>query len=64
MLDGKWKLVRMYPGAWELYDISLDRTEQNDLGAREPARLSRMTQAYQAWAARTGVVLPEELRRK
>lgn len=62
MLQGKWKLVRMYPGPWELYDISMDRTEQRDLGGQEPARLARMAEAYQAWAARTGVVLPEELR--
>jgi len=29
---GKWKLVRKYPGPWELYDMEADRTEMHDLG--------------------------------
>ena len=30
---GKWKLVRSYPRAWELYDMDADRTELHDLAA-------------------------------
>ncbi len=30
---GRWKLVRKYPGPWELYDMEADRTELHDLAA-------------------------------
>ena len=30
---GKWKLVKRYPRAWELYDMDADRTELNDLAS-------------------------------
>ena len=37
---GKWKLVRNYPGPWELYDMEADRTELHDLAAA-PSRARR-----------------------
>jgi arylsulfatase A-like enzyme len=58
---GKWKLVRKYPGAWELYDMELDRTELNDLAAKHPARVSEMKAQYDAWAARCGVIPREKI---
>jgi arylsulfatase A-like enzyme len=58
---GKWKLVRKYPGAWELYDMDLDRTELNDLAAKHPARVSEMKAQYDAWAARCGVIPREKI---
>ncbi len=30
---GKWKLVKRYPRAWELYDMDADRTELHDLAS-------------------------------
>jgi arylsulfatase len=53
---GKWKLVRRYPRAWELYDMDADRTELHDLAAREPERVEAMTEQYDAWAKRCGVL--------
>ena len=38
---GKWKLVRKYPDAWELYDMEADRTEMHDLAAQHPERVAR-----------------------
>ena len=45
----QWKLVRRdlkrknaEPGAWELYDMEADRTEQNDLADQHPERLEKM----------------------
>jgi arylsulfatase A-like enzyme len=58
---GKWKLVRKYPGAWELYDMELDRTELNDLAAKHPARVSEMKAQYDAWASRCGVIPREKI---
>lgn len=53
---GKWKLVRAYPGPWELYDMDTDRTELFDLAAQHPERVADMKQQYEAWAARCGVI--------
>jgi arylsulfatase A-like enzyme len=58
---GRWKLVRKYPGAWELYDMELDRTELNDLAAKHPTRVSEMKAQYDAWAARCGVIPREKI---
>jgi arylsulfatase len=34
--QGKWKLVSRHPDAWELYNLEADRTEMNNLVAKEP----------------------------
>ena len=58
---GKWKLVRRYPRAWELYDMDADRTELHDLAAREPERVQAMIAHYDAWAKRCGVLDREKV---
>jgi arylsulfatase len=58
---GKWKLVRKYPGSWELYDMDLDRTEMHDLAAQHPERVREMTLQYEAWAQRCGVIPRERI---
>ncbi|WP_442505230.1 arylsulfatase [Novipirellula sp. SH528] len=42
-------------GKWELYDLSVDRTETNDLAATQPETTQRLAQAWQKWADMTGV---------
>lgn len=56
-----WKLVSRYPGPWELYDIEADRTEQNDLAATHPDKVKELSDLYDQWAQRCGVVPPDEL---
>ena len=58
---GKWKLVRKYPGPWELYDMDLDRTEMHDLAAQHPERAREMAGQYEAWAQRCGVIPRERI---
>jgi len=53
---GKWKLVRAYPGPWELYDMEADRTELHDVAAQHPERVADMARQYEAWAKRCGVI--------
>ena len=49
------KLVRFgRNGAWELYDMKADRTEQHDLAAKNPDRVREMSAHYDAWAQRAG----------
>jgi arylsulfatase A-like enzyme len=53
--EGDWKLVAVHGDRWELYDLSKDRSEQNDLSGLEPGRVKRMTAMWDAYAARTNV---------
>jgi len=51
--EGRWKAVRQGKAAWELYDVTADRTELRDLAAAEPEVLARLTGAWEAWLAAT-----------
>ncbi|MBK9171229.1 MAG: arylsulfatase [Bryobacterales bacterium] len=53
--QGKWKLVSRHPGEWELYDLDADRTELDDLSAKEPAKVAELAANYDAWARKCGV---------
>jgi arylsulfatase len=53
---GRWKLVRDHPGAWELYDIEADRTEQHDLAPGNPELAGELAEKWQRWADRVGVI--------
>lgn len=53
---GRWKLVKKFPGDWELYDMETDRTELHDLAGRHPERVAQMAAEYDAWAERCGVI--------
>lgn len=50
--EGTWKLVARAGQPWELYNIEADRTEQNDLAAQHPDRVTKMAQLWDAWAER------------
>ncbi len=58
---GKWKLVKKYPGPWELYDMETDRTELMDLAAEHPDRVREMAAKYDEWADRCGVIPREKI---
>jgi arylsulfatase A-like enzyme len=53
---GRWKLVREHPHAWELYDMTSDRCELNDLAAAHPDIVRELDAAWQVWADRVGVI--------
>jgi arylsulfatase len=53
---GRWKLVREYPTGWELYDMSVDRTELTDLADRQPQVVAELSSAWEDWADRVGVI--------
>jgi len=48
---GKWKLVRFGKGPWDLYDMTVSRTETNDLAAGMPEKVAELEEAYHAWEA-------------
>ena len=52
--QGDWKLVwDKTVGAWELYHLSNDPTELNDLVASYPDRVRQMAADYNRWAEET-----------
>ena len=52
---GNWKLVRKENKAWELYDISSDRIEANDLAAKKPDLVEKLAAEFQNYADRANV---------
>lgn len=48
--DGRWKLVALRGGDWELYDMEVDRVEQRDLAAMYPKKVLALSRAWSAWA--------------
>lgn len=67
--DGDWKLVgksvSMIGGTdeskWELYDMSKDRTETNDLAKSNPEKVDELAQKWETWAERVKVYPRGEL---
>lgn len=57
---GRWKLVKKYPGAWELYDLDIDRSELNNLALEHRDIVLELSRAYEQWAIRVGVI-PREV---
>ena len=48
--QGDWKLIEFFEnGAVELYDLSRDLSEQNNLAAAEPARAEALQSALRRW---------------
>jgi arylsulfatase len=54
--DGKWKLVAKENQEWELYDMDADRTEMNNLAAKQPEKVKELAGKWEQWAARTHVL--------
>ena len=56
---GNTKLVRAgAKGAWELFDLDVDRTEQHDLTTAAPERAEAMKEQWKSWA-KSAFVLPK-----
>lgn len=53
---GDFKLVGPRGRPWQLYNLSLDRSETNNLAADHPEKVARLTAAWEAWASQVGVL--------
>jgi len=54
---GDDKLVAKGPnGKWELYDMTKDRSEQNDLAGQNPEKVAKLAAMWQAYAQRSNVL--------
>ena len=54
---GKWKLTSHYPShAWELYDLSTDHGESQNVASKHHEVVSQLSTLYFKWAEENGVV--------
>jgi len=64
--EGDLKIVTVNDrdeNAWEMYDLSTDRSETDDLARRRPAELERLKRKWQTWAKAANVLpYPEDRR--
>jgi arylsulfatase A-like enzyme len=58
---GKWKMVRNFPGDWELYDMLEDRTEITNLAGDYVEIVNSFSLEYDEWAKRCGVIPREKI---
>lgn len=65
--EGRWKLVALGNGPWELYDFTNDRSEMHNVAAQQPEVVARLAKAWDDWASRSlvrrsksGVTQPDE----
>ncbi|MBA2117291.1 sulfatase [Bremerella alba] len=57
--DGDWKLIEFYEdGHLELYNLSDDIGEQNDLTAKKPDLVAKLHAKLKAWRQETGAKMP------
>lgn len=59
---GRWKIVRIADRPWELYDVSTDRSETEDVATREPEVVAELAAAWESWARSVGVIPWERMR--
>ncbi|MDB5323088.1 MAG: Arylsulfatase [Phycisphaerales bacterium] len=52
---GDWKLVAAHNEPWQLYHITEDRTELNNLASANPEKVEELKTLYTTWAQRCGV---------
>jgi len=59
--QGDWKITDIGDGVWRLFDIARDPGETYDLSLSEPDRREALAAAWEAYAERVGVVLPDAI---
>jgi arylsulfatase A-like enzyme len=53
--QGDWKLVAKHNQPWELYDLTTDRIESNNLAKQHPSKVMELAAKYGEYAKRTNV---------
>ncbi len=60
--QGDWKVVAAKGGRWELYNLTEDRTELNDLRKKQPERATRMIREWFRLAREVDRLKPGQLK--
>ena len=62
---GEWKLIRFYESATEeLYNLTADPSEVQELSAEEPERLADLSEKLTVWLKKTEAFIPTEINPK
>ena len=56
-----WKMVKKYPGDWELYNMERDRTELTDLRRKDEPKVRKLKKLYDEWFERCDILPWERL---
>ncbi|WP_281612580.1 arylsulfatase [Flammeovirga sp. SubArs3] len=62
IIEGRWKLVALkgnkppYKGQWKLYDLTVDRTEENNLIEQYPEVAKNLEKKWNTWAEENNVL--------
>lgn len=59
--QGDWKLTDIGDGTWRLFDIARDPGETRDLSLVDPTRKAALAEAWERYAQRVGVILPDAI---
>lgn len=59
--QGDWKLTDIGDGVWRLFNIARDPGETRDLSALDPDRKAALVAAWDDYARRVGVILPDAI---
>jgi arylsulfatase A-like enzyme len=61
--EGRYKLTALRGEPWKLYDMDRDRTEMEDLSAKQPKLVQSLSEKWDDWASHNQVTpLPENYR--
>lgn len=58
---GEWKLTDIGDGNWRLFNIARDPSETRDLSLSDPSRAAALAAAWDDYAKRVGVTLPDAI---
>ena len=59
--EGSWKLIRNYDdGSLELYDMSNDLSERNNLADKRPKIAARLNRGLSQWLKLTNAPMPRQ----
>ncbi len=58
---GNWKMTSLRNGGWQLFDLSTDYSETNNVAAEYPDKVREMKNLWNNWAKSVGLKVEEEM---
>ena len=58
---GDWKLVALRNAGWQLFDLSKDLSETNNIAVENPAKVKELKALWNEWARSIGLSVAEEI---
>lgn len=58
---GKWKMTSLRNGGWQLFDLSTDYSETNNVAAEHPDKVRELKTLWNNWAKSVGLTVEEDM---